>query len=142
MPRAKNMTPCELPFMNSSTSSGGNCIKIGLPGKWILGDYFQENMTSPRPFLLLRISFPVTYFYTIHPWYLWQLLVHGHAEHVDVGRHVVPRVLPHSVVVRDETAHVGHNVLGQSISSFIVRLSCRSHNTRQSLYRVTLHVVL
>ena len=37
---------------------GGNCIKIGLPGKSILRDYFQENMTSRRPFLLLRISFP------------------------------------------------------------------------------------
>ena len=32
--------------------------KIGLPGKWILEDYFQENMTSRKPFLLLRISFP------------------------------------------------------------------------------------
>ena len=31
--------------------------KIGLPGKLILGDYFQENRTSQRPFLLLRISF-------------------------------------------------------------------------------------
>ena len=37
---------------------GGNCIKIGLPGKSILRDYFQENMTSRRPFLLQRISFP------------------------------------------------------------------------------------
>ena len=37
---------------------GANCIKIGLPGKSILGYYFQENMTSRRPFLLLRISFP------------------------------------------------------------------------------------
>ena len=37
---------------------GGNCIKIGLPGKSILGDYFLENRTSQRPFLLLRISFP------------------------------------------------------------------------------------
>ena len=26
--------------------AGGNCIKIGLPGKLILGDYFQENVTS------------------------------------------------------------------------------------------------
>ena len=34
-----------------------NCIKIGLPGKFILRDYFQENSTSQRPFLLLRISF-------------------------------------------------------------------------------------
>ena len=24
---------------------GGNCIKIGLPGKLILGDYFYENRT-------------------------------------------------------------------------------------------------
>ena len=32
--------------------------KIGLPGKYILGDYFQENRTSREPFLLLRISFP------------------------------------------------------------------------------------
>ena len=37
---------------------GGNCIKIGLPGKSILGYYFQENGTSQRPFLLLKISFP------------------------------------------------------------------------------------
>ena len=37
--------------------SGGNCIKIGFPGKLIIRDYFQENMTSQRPFLLLRISF-------------------------------------------------------------------------------------
>ena len=35
-----------------------NCIKIGLLGKSILRDYFQENRTSRRPFLLLRISFP------------------------------------------------------------------------------------
>ena len=38
--------------------AGGNCIKLGLPGKSILGDYFHENRTSRRPFLLLRISFP------------------------------------------------------------------------------------
>ena len=37
---------------------GGSCIKIGLPGKSILEDYFQENRTSRRPYLLLRISFP------------------------------------------------------------------------------------
>ena len=36
----------------------GNCIKIGFPGKSILRDYFQENRTSPRPSLLLRICFP------------------------------------------------------------------------------------
>ena len=32
--------------------------KIGLPGKSILVDYFQENRTFRRSFLLLRISFP------------------------------------------------------------------------------------
>ena len=37
---------------------GGNCMEIGLPGKSILGDYFEENRTSRRPFLLLRIRFP------------------------------------------------------------------------------------
>ena len=42
----------------ASGGPGGNCIKIGLPGKLILGDYFQENRTSRRPFLILRISFP------------------------------------------------------------------------------------
>ena len=33
-------------------------MKIGLPGKLILRDYFQEKRTSRRPFLLLRIDFP------------------------------------------------------------------------------------
>ena len=38
---------------------GTNCIKIGLPGKLILRDHFQEKSgTSRRPFLLLRIRFP------------------------------------------------------------------------------------
>ena len=41
-----------------STRTGMNCIKIGLPRKFILRDYFQENMTSRGPFLLPRISFP------------------------------------------------------------------------------------
>ena len=31
---------------------GGKCIEIGLPGKSILGYYFQENKTSIRPFIL------------------------------------------------------------------------------------------
>ena len=31
--------------------AGANCIKMGLPGKSILGNYFQENRTSRRPFL-------------------------------------------------------------------------------------------
>ena len=39
-------------------ASGGNCLKICLPGKSILIYYFQENRTSRRPFLLLIISFP------------------------------------------------------------------------------------
>ena len=38
--------------------TGGSCIKIGLTGKSILGDYFQEKGTSRRPFLSLRTSFP------------------------------------------------------------------------------------
>ena len=37
---------------------GGNCIIIGLPGKSIFREYFQENMASQRPFLLQRICFP------------------------------------------------------------------------------------
>ena len=36
---------------SSLSASGGNCIKIGLPGKSILRDYFHENRTSRRPFL-------------------------------------------------------------------------------------------
>ena len=34
---------------NRLAAAGGNCIKIGLPGKSILKDYFQENRTSRRP---------------------------------------------------------------------------------------------
>ena len=41
-----------------ANKSGGNCIKIDLHEKLILRDYFQENMTSRRPLLLPRISFP------------------------------------------------------------------------------------
>ena len=45
---------------------GMNCIKIGLPGKSILRDYFQENMTSQRPFLCTENQFSrKTFFYTI-----------------------------------------------------------------------------
>ena len=42
----------------SAPSSGGNCIKMGLPGRSILGDYFLENRTSRGPLLLLKITFP------------------------------------------------------------------------------------
>ena len=44
--------------MGGEEVSGGNCIKVCLPGKSILRDYFQENRISRQPFLLLRISFP------------------------------------------------------------------------------------
>ena len=46
---------------------GMNCIKIGLPGKSILEDYFQENGTFRRPFLLLKISFPQRLFMQLPP---------------------------------------------------------------------------
>ena len=46
------------PPCRAKTGPGTNCRKIGLPGKSILGDHFQENQTSRRPFLLLRVSFP------------------------------------------------------------------------------------
>ena len=59
--------------MSRPGQPGGNCIKIGLPGKLILGDYFQENGTSQRPFLLLRISFPGDLFL-----YNWSLVGLGH----------------------------------------------------------------
>ena len=35
-------------FLELQKKTGTNCIKIGLPGKSILGDYFQENRTSRR----------------------------------------------------------------------------------------------
>ena len=53
-----SISRCRHISVESPWGPGGNCIKIGLPGQSILGDYFQENITSPRPFLLLRISFP------------------------------------------------------------------------------------
>ena len=34
----------------AEAAAGTNCIKIVLPGKSIRGDYFQENVTSRRPF--------------------------------------------------------------------------------------------
>ena len=43
--------------VKTTTTPGMNCIKIGLPGKSILRDYFQENRISRRK-LLLRINFP------------------------------------------------------------------------------------
>ena len=43
---------------SAADAAVANCIKICLPGKLILRDYSQENMTSRRPFLLLRINFP------------------------------------------------------------------------------------
>ena len=37
-------------------AAGGNCIKIGLPGKSILRDYFQENRTSKARFIKAQIE--------------------------------------------------------------------------------------
>ena len=53
----------------------GDCIKMGLPGKLILGDCFQENRTSRRPFPLLRISFPG------RPTFLYNSSLEGAAGH-------------------------------------------------------------
>ena len=69
-PRRRGGTPTRPePRTSSRSRSGGNYIKIGLPGKWILRDHFEENRTSKRPFLFLRISFQGrSFFYTIGPW--------------------------------------------------------------------------
>ena len=54
---------------DAQLGAGGNCIKIGLPGKSILGYYFQSNGTYPKTFSLTENQFSgKTYFYTIHPW--------------------------------------------------------------------------
>ena len=48
---------------------GGNCIKIGLPGKLILGRLFSREYDFPKTFSLTEKQFSgKTYFYTIHPW--------------------------------------------------------------------------
>ena len=74
----------------------GQLYKIGLPGKLILRYYFQENRSSRRPFLLLRISFPG------RPIFIQ--LVPGVEERVDVFGpeevHVVPPVVGDRVVVK------------------------------------------
>ena len=47
---------------------GTNCIKLGLPGKLILRDYFQGDYDFPKTFSLTEIQFSgKTYFYTIAP---------------------------------------------------------------------------
>ena len=48
-------------------AAGGNCIEIGLPGKLILRDYFQENRSSNRPTIIEDQFSGKTYFYTSHP---------------------------------------------------------------------------
>ena len=60
VPRGGPFRPHTSPTSRSCPPGpGANCIIIGLPGKLILRDYFQENGTSRRrPLLLLRISFP------------------------------------------------------------------------------------
>ena len=55
---AMNLTGLKKKGKTTVNHSGGNCIKIGLPGKLIRQEYVQENRTSKRHFLLLRISFP------------------------------------------------------------------------------------
>ena len=55
--KANRSTPPRREHRLEERSSGGNCIKIGLPAKSILRDFFQENRSLGRPFLLLRISF-------------------------------------------------------------------------------------
>ena len=60
-------------------------MKIGLPGKSILKDYFEEKRTSRRPFPLLRIRFPgrpILYNWSLVEGYVEVALVEGHA----VGR--------------------------------------------------------
>ena len=47
-PVGDELTSCTY---TTSGKTGTNCIKIGLPGKSILRDYFQENRTSQRPVL-------------------------------------------------------------------------------------------
>ena len=47
--------------------SGGNCIKICVPGKSILRDYFQENRTSEDLFSYSESVFRKDLFYTIGP---------------------------------------------------------------------------
>ena len=66
--------------MRQDPVPGMNCIKIGLPRKSILRDYFQENMISQRPFLYRRISF------TGRP--IFTQLPPGGAEPRRAGRHV------------------------------------------------------
>ena len=57
---------------SARTLARDQLYKRGLPGKSILGDYFQENMTSRRPFLLLRISFPGRPIFIQLPPALWR----------------------------------------------------------------------
>ena len=77
-------------------------MKIGLPGKLILRDYFQENGTSRRPFLLLRISFPGRpIFIQLVPEELAEVAPHPDVDHVlgiEVGGDEEP-------LVKDARAH-------------------------------------
>ena len=111
-------------------AGGGNWIRIVLPGKSILRDYFQENRTSQRPFLLLTIIFP--------------------------GRPIFIQFIPEqsgkSFPCRNKLTVQCVNLLFQfktalviflPIMSFFVRVSFRnklSLATDPSIYKQTLHV--
>ena len=56
--RWSHVASASTPSTSRERETRDELYKIGLPGKSILRDYFQENRTSRRPFLLLRISFP------------------------------------------------------------------------------------
>ena len=87
-------------------TSGDNCIKIGPPGKSILRDYFQENRSTRRPFLLLRISFPRSpIVYTIRPW-APVALSHGNLGDAVLGSHVAEEKIAHRDGSADFAFHV------------------------------------
>ena len=56
--RSRRWAPPRGARSSPSSPSRDQLYKIGLPGKSIIRDYFRENRTSRRPFLLLRISCP------------------------------------------------------------------------------------
>ena len=65
-PRSADI-PVRLPLLPPVHPLRDQLYKKGLPGKLIPGDYFQENRTSGRPYLLLKIRDGEDIFYTILP---------------------------------------------------------------------------
>ena len=55
--RWSHVASASTPSTSRERETRDELYKIGLPGKSILRDYFQENRTSQRPFLVLRIRF-------------------------------------------------------------------------------------